>query len=63
MYKGDSNMAYMADSDPEGISYVRCPVPGHSGCDYVMIVRGYCTIGQYCIRDCIYAWLPKKDNA
>ena len=56
-------MASLSDRDPEGCSYVKCPFPDMSGCDYMVIVRGYCTVGKYCIRDCAYAWLPKRDNA
>lgn len=53
----------MLDGEFEGCAYVKCPYSDITGCDHLMIVRGYCSIGKYCIRDCVYAWMPEKDNA
>ena len=47
----------------EELMYVKCPFPDITGCDFMMIVKGYCTIGEYCIRDCAYTWRPIRDNA
>ncbi len=49
--------------ETEGFSYVRCPFPDITGCDHMIIVRGYCTVGKYCIQNCIYAWLSIQDDA
>ena len=46
----------------DGFMYVKCPFRDITGCDYMVIVHGYCTVGKYCVQDCSYAWLPKAES-
>jgi hypothetical protein len=56
-------MASIIKHNNDDFSYAKCPFEDITGCEYMMIIKGYCMAGHYCIQDCAYAWSSVRNDA
>lgn len=55
-------MASVVWDESKEFLHVKCPFHDRTGCDFAIIVKGYCEAGKHCIQDCAYTWLPAGDK-